>query len=41
MRHFLELSRAIAGLARRVPLPTAQRQLVALPRFTHALPPAY
>jgi hypothetical protein len=41
MRHFLQLSRAIAGLARRMPLPTARRPLVALARFTHALPPAY
>ena len=41
MRHFLQLPRAIAGLACCVPLPTAQRLLVALSRFTHALPPAY
>jgi hypothetical protein len=41
MRHFLQLPRAIAGLARRVPLPTAQRPLVAPSGFTHTLPPAY
>ena len=41
MRHFLQLPRAIAGLSHRVTLPTAQRPLVAPPRFTHALPPAY
>ena len=41
MRHFFQLSRAIAGLSCRMPLPAASRPLVALPRFTHALPPAY
>lgn len=41
MRHFLQPPGAIAGLAGRVSLPTAQRPLVALPRFTQALPPAY
>jgi len=41
MRHFFQLPGAIAGLSRRVLLPTAQRPLVALPRFTHALSPAY
>ncbi len=41
MRHFLQSPRAIAGLSRRVTLPTAQRLLVSLPRFTHALATAY
>jgi hypothetical protein len=41
MRHFLQPPGTIAGLAHRVLLPTAQRSLVALPRFTHVLPPAY
>jgi hypothetical protein len=34
MRHFLQLPSAIAGLSRRMPLPTALRPLVLeLPRF--------
>lgn len=41
MRHFRRLPGAIAGLASRVPLPTAQRLLIALTRFTHALSTAY
>jgi hypothetical protein len=41
MRHFLQLPGAIAGLSCRVPLPTAQRPLIALPRFSQALPAAY
>jgi hypothetical protein len=41
MRHFRRPPSAIAGLASRVPLPTAQRLLVPLARFTHALSTAY
>ncbi len=41
MRHFLQLPHAIAGLSRRMPLPTAQRPLVSLPCFAHALSAAY
>ena len=41
MRHFLAPPCAIAGLPCRVALPTAQRPLVSLPRFTHAPSTAY
>jgi hypothetical protein len=41
MRHFFQLPGAIAGLSRRVLLPTAQRLLVAPSRFTLTLQPAY
>jgi hypothetical protein len=41
MRHFLQPPRAIAGLSRRMPLPTAQRPLVSLSGFAHALSTAY
>lgn len=41
MRHFLRAPSAIAGLPSGVPLPTAQRLLVPLTRFTHALATAY
>ncbi len=41
MRHFLPLAGAIAGLPRRMPLPTALRPLISLPRFSHALATTY
>jgi hypothetical protein len=41
MRHFLRTASAIAGLPSGVTLPTAQRQLVPLTRFTHAPATAY
>jgi hypothetical protein len=41
MRHFLELPSTIAGLSGRMPLPTALRPLVSLPRFSHALATTY
>lgn len=41
MRHFRRPPSAIAGLSRRVPLPTAQRLLVSLTRFAHRLSTAY
>ena len=41
MRHFRRLPGAIAGLASRVPLPTAQRLLIPLTCFTHAPSTAY
>jgi hypothetical protein len=41
MRHFRRPPSAIAGLASRVPLPTAQRLLIALTCFTHAPSTAY
>jgi hypothetical protein len=41
MRHFLRPPSAIAGLASRMPLPTAQRLLIPLTCFTHGLSTAY
>jgi hypothetical protein len=41
MRHFRRPPSAIAGLAGRVTLPTAQRLLIPLTGFTHAPATAY
>lgn len=41
MRHFLRTPGAIAGLPRRMPLPTAQRLLIPHTCFSHALSTAY